>query len=144
MEKIAAYIFAQLSAPRVLLINLYTFSRNLCFFILDFFSEDRSANLGRIMLKETLFFPDNSGILFRQSFGKTLWGDGENVFAVHRCENNVVCPVKNFVPYLSLCCLMGLDLQSGFSFRTTRANSVTEKPFVGSAVYNRLIISAKN
>ena len=66
LEKIAAYIFAQLSAPRVLPINLYTFSRDLCFFILDFFSGDCSADLGRIMLKEALFFPDKSGILFRQ------------------------------------------------------------------------------
>ena len=138
LEKIAVYIFAQLSAPRVLPINLYTFSRDLCFFILDFFSGDRSADLGRIMLKEALFFPDKSGILFRQTFGKTLRGDGENAFAVRRCENNILCPVKNFVRYLSLCRLMGLDLQSGFLFRTTCGNSVTEQPFVGSAVYNRL------
>ena len=33
---------------------------------------------------------------------------------------------------------MGLDLQSDFLFRTTCGNSVTEQPFVGSAVYNRL------
>ena len=33
---------------------------------------------------------------------------------------------------------MGLDLQSGFLFRTTCGNSVTEQPFVGSAGYNRL------
>ena len=33
---------------------------------------------------------------------------------------------------------MGLDLQSGFLFRTTCGNSVTEQPSVGSAVYNRL------
>ena len=32
---------------------------------------------------------------------------------------------------------MGLDLPSGFLFRATCANSVTEQPFVGSAVYNR-------
>ena len=138
LEKIAAYIFAQLSAPRVLPINLYTFSRDLCFFTLDFFSGDRSADLGRIMLREALFFPDKSGILFKQTFGKTLRGDGENAFAVRRFENNILCPVKNFVRYLSLCRLMGLDLQSGFLFRTTCGNSVTEQPFVGSAVYNRL------
>ena len=138
LKKIAAYIFAQLSAPPVLPINLYTFSRDLCFFILDFFSGDRSADLGRIMLKEALFFPDKSGILFRQTFGKSLRGDGENAFAVRRCENIILCPVKNFVRYLSLCHLMGLDLQSGFLFRTTCGNSVTEQPFVGSAVYNRL------
>ena len=56
LEKIAAYIFAQLSAPRVLPINLYTLSRDLCFFILDFFSGDRSADLGRIMLRRPSFF----------------------------------------------------------------------------------------
>ena len=90
------------------------------------------------MLKEALFFPDKSGILFRQTFGKALRGDGENAFAVRRCENNILCPVKNFVRYLSLCRLMGLDLQSGFLFCTTCGNFVTEQPFVGSGVYNRL------
>ena len=50
LEKIALYIFAQLSAPRVLPINLYTFSRDFCFFILDFFSGDRSSDLTRIIL----------------------------------------------------------------------------------------------
>jgi len=75
LEKLAVYIYAQLSIPRILPINLYTFSRDLCFFTLDFFSGDRSSDRGRIMLKEVLFFPDKSGILFRQCFGKTLWGD---------------------------------------------------------------------
>lgn len=138
LEKLAVYIFAQLSAPHILPINLYSFSRDLCFFTLDFFSGDRSSDLGRIMLKEVLFFPDKSGILFRQGFGKTLRGDAQNVFAVRRCDNNALCPVKNFERYLSLCRLMGLDLQPGFLFRTTCGNSVTEQPFVGSAVYNRL------
>ena len=65
-------------------------------------------------------------------------GDSQNVFAVRRCDNDVLCPVKNFERYLSLCRLMGLDLQSGFLFRTTCGNSVTEQPFVGFALYNRL------
>ena len=66
------------------------------FFILDFFSGDRSSDLARIILKEALFFPDKSGILFRQRLGKTLRGDGENVFVFRRCETNILCPVKNF------------------------------------------------
>lgn len=91
LEKIAAYIFAQLNVPRVLPINLYTFSRDLCFFILDFFSGDRSADLGRVMLKEALFFPDKSGILFRQSFGKTLRG------MVRMCLRSVAVKKTSFV-----------------------------------------------
>lgn len=108
LEKVAVYIFAQLSAPRVLPIDLHTFSRDLCF------------------------------LIFSQGTAPDLRGDGENVFAVRRCENNMLCSVKNFVRYLSLCRLMGLDLQSGFLFRTTCGNSVTEQPFDCSAVYNRL------
>lgn len=91
LEKIAAYIFAQLNVPRVLPINLYTFSRDLCFFILYFFSGDRSADLGRVMLKEALFFPDKSGILFRQSFGKTLRG------MVRMCLRSVAVKKTSFV-----------------------------------------------
>lgn len=138
LEQLAVYILTQISTPRILPITLYTFSRDLCFFTLDFFSGDRSSDLGRIMLREALFFPDRSGILFRQSFGKTLRGDAQNAFAVRRCDNEVLCPVKNFERYLSLCRLMRVELQSGFLFRTTCGNSVTEQPFTGSAVYNRL------
>lgn len=90
------------------------------------------------MLKEALFFPDKSGILFRQSFKKSPRGDGESVLAIRCCENNIICPVNDFVRYMSLRRLMGLDLQLGFFFRTTCGNSVTEQPFVSSAVYNRL------
>ena len=57
LEKLAVYIFAQLSTPRILPITLFTLSRDLCFFTLDFFSGDRFSDLGRVMLKETLFPP---------------------------------------------------------------------------------------
>jgi integrase len=70
LEKLAVYIFAQLSAPHILPINLYSFSRDLCFFTLDFFSGDRSSDLGRIMLKEVLFFPTNRGFYLGRALGK--------------------------------------------------------------------------
>ena len=70
---------------------------------------DWFADLGKVMLvKEALVFPDKSEILLRQSFGKTIRGDGENVFAVRRCENNILCPL--FVPVP----LNGLRLAIGF------------------------------
>lgn len=138
IERIARHILMQLSIPHTAPLNTYIFSRDLCFFTLDFFSGDRAADLGRVMSREALWFPDKSGVLFQRCFGKTLRGDGQNTFAVRRCSNSFLCPVKNLERYLALCQLINIDLKTGFLFRATTGNSVTEEPFTGSAVYNRL------
>ena len=72
LQIIAQFILAQLQSPRISPISLYIFSRDLCFFTTDFFSGDRSSDLGRVLSREVLYFPDSSGILFNHTFGKTL------------------------------------------------------------------------
>ena len=128
----------KLRAPEISPISLYLLSRDLCFFSVDFFSGDRSSDLGRDLSREVLFFPQSSGILFNHTFGKTLRGDSVNTFAVKRCDNQVVCLVRNFERYLSISKLLRIDLSKGYLFRATKGNSVLEDPFVGSAVHNRL------
>jgi len=135
LEKLLAYILEHMRSTVLTPISLYIFSRDLCFFSVDFFSGDRSSDLGRVISKETLFFPDLSGILFNQTFGKTLRENNENTFVIHECDNEVLCPVKNFKRYLAICRLLKIDIRSGFLFRATKGNSVTEEAFVGSAVY---------
>ncbi|CAH3154482.1 unnamed protein product, partial [Porites lobata] len=79
---------------------------------LDFYSGDRATDLGRVYTKEVLLLPEDQGLLFHHTFGKTLRGkDSKNQFAVKRCpQDTVVCPVVNLTTY----------------------------PFVGSTVANRL------
>ena len=133
-QRLAEHIVCKLRAPEISPICLYLLSRDLCFFSVDFFSGDRSSDLGRVLSREVLFFPQSSGILFNHTFGKTLRGDSVNTFAVKRCDNQVVCPVRNFERYLSISKLLRIDLSKGCLFRATKGNSVLADPFVGSAV----------
>ena len=65
-------------------------------------------------------------------------GDSVNTFAVRRCDNLVVCPVKNFERYIAVAKLIKINLGQGFLFRVTKGNNVTREPFIGSAVHGRL------
>ena len=138
LGKVLEHILALLCEPNIPPISVYILSRDLAFFAIDFFSGDRGSDLGRCLSKEILFSPDYSALLFNHSFGKTLRGDALNTFAVRRCENHTICPVRNFERYLALCKLMHIDLTPGYLFRSASGGKVTEQPFCGSAVNNRL------
>lgn len=135
---IARFILSKLENPCISPSLLYVLSRDLSFFSIDFFSGDRSSDLGRTKSREVLFFPDSSGLLFNHTFGKTLRGSSAHSFSVRRCDNSIICPVKNFQLYLSICRLINIQISEGYLFRaTTKAGHVSDKPFIGSAVYNR-------
>ena len=119
----------------------YIISRDLAFFSLDFYSGDRASDLGRVYTKEVLLLPEDQGLLFHHTFGKTLRGkDSKNQFAVKRCsQDTVVCPVVNLTTYVKIADLMNINLREGFLFRATDPKGrVSPKPFVGSTVANRL------
>ena len=101
------------------------------------FSGHRSSDLGKVLSREVLYFPDSSG-LFNHTFGKTWRGGSVNTFAMGRCKNLVVCPVKNFERYISVAKSIKINLVQGFLFRVTKGNNFAEEPFNGSAVYGRL------
>jgi hypothetical protein len=125
-------------------IQRYLYARDLAFFCLDFYAGDRAADLGRMYTKEILASHDNNYLLFRHTFGKTLRGKDANTFKVKRCSDNVVCPVSNVNLYVNLCDLMKINLRDGYFFRVTnRRGIVTNVPFMGSAVANRLMLHLK-
>lgn len=129
----------QIKSPGTKPSAIYILARDLAFFSVDFFSGDRGSDLGRVKSVDILSTPDGDSFIFNQVFGKTLRGNGSNVFAVKKIENSPVCPVSNLKLYLSLSRLMSIDLKTGFLFRATnRQGHVTENPFFGSAVANRL------
>ena len=46
--------------------------------------------------------------------------------------------MRNFLLYLSICRLINIDISRGCLFRATnKAGHVSDKPFIGSSVYNR-------
>ena len=126
-------------APSTKSSNRYIFARDLAFFAVDFFSGDRGSDLRRVKSKDVLTLPGKSGFLINQVFGKTLQGNGSNVFGLKPIPGSPYCPVTNLFFYIALAAKMGIDLGHGFlSHVTDRNGNITPNPFVGSAVANRL------
>ena len=127
---IARSILFKLRKPCTSPSLLYILSRN--------FSGNRSSDLGRTKSKEVLLFPDSSGLLFNHTFGKTLRGNSTHLFSVRSSSNSVICPVRNFMLYLNICRLISVDTSQGYLFcATNKAGHISDKPFIGSSVYNR-------
>lgn len=83
--------------------------------------------------------PDGDGFLFHHTFGKTLRGKDTNTFMVKKCRDHPFCPVANLRLYVDLCDLMSINLRDGYLFRSTnKKGAVSSKPFIGSAIANRL------
>ena len=82
-------------APSTKSSDRHIFERDLAFFAVDFFSGDRGSDLGRVKSKDVLTLPGKSGFLINQVFGKTLRGNGSNVFGLKPMPGSPYCPVTN-------------------------------------------------
>lgn len=130
-----AAAFASDASP----VQRYVSARDLAFFCLEFFSADRASDLGRVLTKEVGRLPSGEGLLFNHTFGKTLRGGNANIFMVKTCQDHIVCPVANLDLYVRLCDAMKVNLRDGYLFRTLNSKGeVSDNPFMGSAVANRL------
>ena len=117
----------------------YIYAQDLAFFCLDFYSGDRASDLGRLKTSDVICLPDQEGLLFRHTFGKTLHGKHTRMFAVKPSSSPCSCPVANLKLYVLLCDRMRINLRQGFLFRTTDPKGcVINTPFLGYAVANRL------
>ena len=124
---IARSILSKLRKPYTSPSLLYILSRDLSFFCIDFFSGNRSSDLGRTKSKEVLLFPGSSGLL-NHTFAKTLRGSSTHSFSVRSSSNSDIFPVRNFMLCLNICRLISV---------TSKAGHISDKPFIGSSVYNR-------
>ena len=139
LRVICSYLRGRIVTPSLKPSNIYILSRDLAFFSLDFFSGDRGSDLGQVKSADALHLLDGESFLINQVFGKTLRGEGNNVFGIKRIPNSPYCPVTNLHYYLALAQKMSIALKEGFLFLVTdRRGHVLDKPFLGSAVANRL------
>ena len=68
-----------------------------------------------------------------------MWGSATSPFILEPFEDTGVCPVAWIEYYLSVCNLLHIMLDGGYFFRATDwGRAVSQKPFLGSAVNNRL------
>ena len=82
---------------------------------------------------------DRRGYLLKFTLTKTFRGGKSCPFVLEPFKNNEVCPVSWTEYYLSVCHFLSIELAGGYIFRTTdRRKVVRSRPFLGSAVNNRL------
>ena len=104
LSTLTRYLVSKAYSPNDLTpIQRYIFARDAAFFCVDFFSGDRGSDLGRTLTKEVLLLPEEQGLLFRQSIGKTLRGKDYKTFAIKKCHDSQLCPVANLSRYFNLC-----------------------------------------
>lgn len=82
---------------------------------------------------------DRKGFLLKLTLTKTSRGDAPSPSVLEPFREHEVCPVSWIEYYISVCHLMGVQLPEGYFFRATdRGIVVSQRPFLGSAVNNRL------
>lgn len=121
-------------------VDKFVFLRDKAFFLLQFFAGDRANDLGQVLIQEIKSLPGNAGRLFCHTVGKTLSNGRENIFAVQRVGDKLICPVHAVEAYVCAVELMGLNMNSGYLFRPLGKNklSVLDGHLSYSVVYERL------
>jgi hypothetical protein len=113
--------------------------RDLAYFQTLFFSGDRPGDLAQVRTNEILRFPNDDGLLFNHTWGKTLRGDKSNLFGIRRCSNTKLCLVAAIERYISSSRNMQVDLTQGYLFRpTTPQGTITDTSVSSEAMNNRL------
>ncbi|XP_065933694.1 uncharacterized protein, partial [Magallana gigas] len=109
---------------------------------LQFFGGNRANDLAMLVGQEVKRLDDNSGLVIKQTFGKTLRGNKHkcHVFVIKKCRDKTVCPVIGLHTYVQGCKRMGVDLANGFLFRVVLENGrVIGDRVTYSVMYERLI-----
>ena len=120
-------------------VNKYILMRDATFFVVDFFIGDRASDLGRQLANQVFRLKDRKGFLLKFTLTKTFRGGTSCPFVLEPSTNNEVCPVSLIEYYLSVCHFLSIELAGGYMFRTTdHRKVVSSRPFLGSAVNNRL------
>ena len=139
LAQLAEHIEGKLRCPGQSPLSLYILARDQAYFKTLMFSADRPGDLGQVRTTEILRFPNDDGLLFNHTFGKTLRGGKSNLFGVKRCQNSVVCAVQGIEKYISMARSLEIDLTDGYLFRTTsKTGTVVNAPVSSEAMGRRL------
>ena len=119
--------------------NKYILVRDTVLFLVDFSTGDRASDLGRLLANQVFRLKDRKGFLLKLTLTKTTRGSGTIPFILEPFEEAGVCQVAWIEYYWSVCNLLHIVLDGGYIFRATdRGRAVSQKPFLGSTVNNRL------
>ena len=142
LSSIFSYIDRQLSRPDLSLREKFVLARDQAFFKVQFFAGDRASDVCNILSQDVKALPDDSGFVFRHTFGKTLRGNNNtNVFVIKTCQDEQVCAVRGLMKYFRLAKEWKVDLSNGYLFRPVLENGVVLNQSLSfSAIYDRLLL----
>jgi hypothetical protein len=116
--------------------ELYLFLRDRAFFLMQFLIGERGGDLLKLLLQEIYECPDNSGLILRQTFGKTR---SEKHCVLISSNDKYLCPVTALNAFVNGAKAMGLDMSTGYVFRKTlKTGNVINFPMSQSAASQRL------
>ncbi|KAK3747892.1 hypothetical protein QZH41_001356 [Actinostola sp. cb2023] len=137
-------INAKLASGNLSPIEIYCILRDQAYFKILFFSGDRPGDLGQVKSQEILRFPNNDGLLFNHTWGKTLRDGSTNLFGIRRSGDLIICPVYATELYVNHSKAIGISLTSGYLFRPiTPDRGVASKSLSSSAAESRLKLYLK-
>ena len=139
LRQVVRYIIGKQNSPNLSLRDKYVLSRDRAYFLVLFFAGDRPGDLGLTLIQEMWRFPQDEGVLFNHTYGKTLRGGSQNMFGIWRCSDSAICPVKAVEEYMETAVSMRVDMDAGYLFRPVEgALRVIDTPFSSGAAYDRL------
>ena len=120
-------------------VHKYILVRDASFFVIDFFSGDRAADLGRLLTNQVFRLKDRRVFLLKFTCTKNLKPGASRSLILVPFRETDVCPVEWLDYYICSCDLLKVNLAQGYFFRTTnKDNSVSDRPLLGSTINNRL------
>ena len=138
--KLVRHLRDQLVHPSTTPIYKYILARDLTFFALEFLTGQRASDLGRLKTVDIRLSRDQTHLLILQRVGKAVRGTAPRPVSIRALGNTEICPIANLQFYRQICIAMGIDLSTGFLFRTTtNRKAVSTSPFLAAAAQARLV-----
>ena len=139
LSQISRHLSFQLRNPKHSVYKKYLLMRDLTFFNILSYSGDRAGDLAGLTADQIFFLPDNNGIIFTLTKGKTISASDPRDVVLCRSNDAEFCPVKLLRDYLEFCKRHNLIKNNDFVFRSLQGGaSLSEQALTSSAVNARL------
>ena len=130
LRRLCSYLKREAEAEGVAQATRVILLRDRAFFALQFFAGDRGGDLGKLLIQEVRRLTGGSGLVIRQTDGKTL---KENIFVVKKNEDVDICPVGAVDDYMRLYDEVWGARTTGYMFSPLEVDRTPGRKPLGSA-----------
>lgn len=139
LSMMSRHISFSLGNPKNAVLQKYILQRDMTFFNVLSYSGDRAGDLGGLLANQVCFLPDDAGLVFSLTHGKTINVTDPRVVIVFFCYKAEFCPATLLLNFIRFCNDHGFLRDSNYVFRTLADhNNLSKNPFSSSAANARL------